>query len=377
MPKKGKKGSRPAAQHTDSLRRDIEANRDAAGEGGVIDPFVDEDGFDIADELLAALYARDAEDAAAASKSNKEAVSITSDSSSKTKSTSEHSGLRGAGERFINGLRHRDHSNSDSTDAAANQDSAATLAGTSPTNSHNRRSSIRKLFGSSPKSPEPSPLDAGALKKKVSRQQQRKERKAAEVAEMKRQAEEEVKLGAGKPDEAEIERQGISAMCSALGVTMHEINPDGHCLYAAVADQLNLHGKVSQPTDYKQTRKATAQEMRTHPDEYKPFISDSDEHMAGIINKEAGTLNTEQAQEKYFLDYCAAVENTGVWGGQPEILALSRAFKTQINVVQAGVPVLKVGEGEFEDGRPLFISYHRKMYGLGEHYNSLRPAQAS
>uniref|UniRef100_V5EUQ1 OTU domain-containing protein n=2 Tax=Kalmanozyma brasiliensis (strain GHG001) TaxID=1365824 RepID=V5EUQ1_KALBG len=212
--------------------------------------------------------------------------------------------------------------------------------------------------------------------KKVSRQQQRKDRKAAEAAEMRRQAEEEVRLGGDKPDEAEMERKGISSMCAALGVSMHEINPDGHCLYAAVADQLNLRRKVDTPTDYKAARRATAQEMRTHPDEYKPFISDSDEHMAGIVNKEAGTLNSEQAQERHFLDYCSAVENTGVWGGQPEILALSRAFHTQINVVQSGVPVLKVGEGEY-DGEPLFISYHRKMYGLGEHYNSLRPASAA
>ncbi|SPO27966.1 uncharacterized protein UTRI_05109 [Ustilago trichophora] len=374
MPKKGKKASRPTAQHTDSLRKDIEANRDAASIG-VIDPFVDDDGFDIADELLAALDARDAQDAANTPKpvptpsnnnsnnTNKEAASIISESITKTDTS--HTGLRGAGERLINGLRHHHHDN----DATATQDSAA-LAGTSPNTG--RRASIRKLFGSSPKSPEQSPLDA-APKKKVSRQQQRKDRKAAEVAEIRRQAEEEVKLGAGKADEAEVERQGISAMCTALGVNMHEINPDGHCLYAAVADQLNLRKKVSNPTDYKAARAATAQEMRTHPDEYKPFISDSDEHMAGIINKEAGTLNSEQAQEKYFLDYCAAVENTGVWGGQPEILALSRAFRTQINVVQAGVPVLKVGEGEY-DGEPLFISYHRKMYGLGEHYNSLRPA---
>ena len=56
------------------------------------------------------------------------------------------------------------------------------------------------------------------------------------------------------------------------------------------------------------------------------------------------------------MDYCSAVENTGVWGGQPEILALSRAFGTQIHVIQAGVPVLKVGEGEY-DGEPLTISY--------------------
>lgn len=104
------------------------------------------------------------------------------------------------------------------------------LTSTSP--SHARKSSIRKLFGSSPKSPESSPIDAVGPKKKVNRQQQRKERKAAEMAEIRRQAEEEAKQGAGKPDEAEAERQGISAMCTALGVTMHEINPDGHwCVY--------------------------------------------------------------------------------------------------------------------------------------------------
>ncbi|CBQ68715.1 conserved hypothetical protein [Sporisorium reilianum SRZ2] len=355
MPKKGKKGSRPAAQPND------EASRDAA-EVGVIDPLVDDDGFDIADELLAALDARDAQEA-----SDKQPAPV---AASDSNATTHHHGLRGAGERLINGLRHGNHHNEH--DVAPSDPDAVT--GTSPNTG--RRSSIRKLFGSSPKASEQLPLETAAPKKKVGRQQQRKERKAAEVAEMRRQAEEEVKLGAGKPDEAAIERQGISAMCSALGVSMHEITPDGHCLYAAVADQLNLRRKLDPPTDYKAARRATAQEMRTHPDEYKPFISDSDEHMAGIINKEAGTLNTEHAQEAYFLDYCTAVESTGVWGGQPEILALSRAFGTQINVVQAGVPVLKVGEGEY-DGEPLYISYHRKMYGLGEHYNSLRPAPAA
>ncbi|EST09095.2 Ovarian tumor, otubain [Kalmanozyma brasiliensis GHG001] len=359
MPKKGKKGSRSAAPPSDI----------GAAEPNVIDPFVDDNGFDLADELLAALDERDAQSAASTSAAQPISSAgnkpTPSESSSKTEST--HTGLRGAGERLINGLRHHGHDHSD----AADQDPAQ-LTGTSPSQ---RRNSIRKLFGGSDKSAEASPLDTAPMKK-VSRQQQRKDRKAAEAAEMRRQAEEEVRLGGDKPDEAEMERKGISSMCAALGVSMHEINPDGHCLYAAVADQLNLRRKVDTPTDYKAARRATAQEMRTHPDEYKPFISDSDEHMAGIVNKEAGTLNSEQAQERHFLDYCSAVENTGVWGGQPEILALSRAFHTQINVVQSGVPVLKVGEGEY-DGEPLFISYHRKMYGLGEHYNSLRPASAA
>lgn len=44
---------------------------------------------------------------------------------------------------------------------------------------------------------------------------------------------------------------------------------------------------------------------------------------------------------------------------------MSRAFHSQIWVVQAGQPIVKVGEGE-EKGGPLMISYHRRMYGLGE-----------
>lgn len=67
-------------------------------------------------------------------------------------------------------------------------------------------------------------------------------------------------------------------------------------LYAAVADQLNIKGKTTAPVDYKQTRKMTADMMRRNPDDFKPFISDSDEYMAGIDNKEAGTTNSEEAQ---------------------------------------------------------------------------------
>lgn len=273
---------------------------------GVIDPFADdfEDGtFDIADELLAALAERDAKDSTAntaASGNDKEAVSITSNSSNTTKSPgNSHSGLRGAGERLVNGLRHpfEHHHNESAIDDT-------TSPSGSPSTSHTRKESIRKLFSSSPKSPEPSPIASGELpKKKVSRQQARKDRKAAEVAEMVRQAQAEVAAGvaSGQVNEVEQERQGIDAMCKALNVQVHEIVPDGHCLYAAVADQLNLKGKVGRLVDYRATRRATAEEMRRNPDEYKPFISDSDEHMAGIENREAGTLNSEQAQDREYL----------------------------------------------------------------------------
>lgn len=54
-----------------------------------------------------------------------------------------------------------------------------------------------------------------------------------------------------------------------------------------------------------------------------------------------------------------------------QILAVSNAYEVPVIVYQAGVPPLKIGE-QFMKRLPLRISYHRKMYGLGEHYNSLR-----
>lgn len=329
---------------------------------------------------------------------------------------------------MINGLRHHHH-NHDNESTVTDSDS---LTGTSP--SHTRKGSIRKLFGSSPKSPEPTPLDAGAPKKKVSRQQQRKDRKAAEIAQVRRQAEEEVRSGAGKPDEAEIERQGIFAMCAALGVTMHEINPDGHCLFAAVADQLMLRRKVSHPIDYKATRRATAEEMRSHPDEYKPFISDSDEHMAGINNREAGTLHTEKAQDSKLYPHCSRrclnphtdlasdfprlnlprgrvlprllLSHREHWcmgrtcrdsGSHSRLQDTNQCHSVRLSCAQNGrgpirgrtvAHFVSVRASKVDTMRQhadpvaysytfhltLCCRYHRKMYGLGEHYNSLHPA---
>lgn len=103
---------------------------------------------------------------------------------------------------------------------------------------------------------------------------------------------------------------------------------------------------------------------------------------------------------KQFETYCAAVRDTGVWGGEPEILALCRAFNVPIHVVQGGAPAIVVHnpqgeptEANYGDKKVVRISYHRRMYGLGEvrrlvnfdpggllfdlqHYNSLRPKKS-
>jgi OTU domain-containing protein 6 len=45
-----------------------------------------------------------------------------------------------------------------------------------------------------------------------------------------------------------------------------------------------------------------------------------------------------------------------------------------MQVVQAEGPDVIVGADVYLDCAPLLLSYHRHAYGLGEHYNSTRPA---
>lgn len=67
-------------------------------------------------------------------------------------------------------------------------------------------------------------------------------------------------------------------------------------------------------------------------------------------------LIVDRLASAFFMRYCDAVENTAVWGGQPEILAMSRAFHTPIHIVQAGNPVVKVGADENPNEVPAMLS---------------------
>lgn len=49
-------------------------------------------------------------------------------------------------------------------------------------------------------------------------------------------------------------------------------------------------------------------------------------------------------------------------------------LKCRIEVIQANSPQLIIGE-EYKDGPLITLTYHRHMYGLGEHYNSVEPYQ--
>lgn len=50
-----------------------------------------------------------------------------------------------------------------------------------------------------------------------------------------------------------------------------EISSDGHCMYRAVEDQLMARGD---PLGFKELRAQTAQYMRSHVDDFLPFLTD-------------------------------------------------------------------------------------------------------
>ncbi|EJF65790.1 hypothetical protein BD309DRAFT_848359, partial [Dichomitus squalens] len=167
------------------------------------------------------------------------------------------------------------------------------------------------------------------------------------------------------------EEASIKRVCDELRLQIHEINPDGHCLFSAVADQLALLGIIPEAdASYQTCRQAAADFIQTHPNDFLPFLpSEGGEDGGGATD--AGIMTPEQFQR-----YCANMRSTGAWGGEPEILALSRAYRVPIHVVQGGTPPVVVHGEDFttsDSKHVVYISYHRHMFGLGEHYNSLRP----
>jgi OTU domain-containing protein 6 len=106
-------------------------------------------------------------------------------------------------------------------------------------------------------------------KKKRNRQKERKERKAAELEAARLEAAEEAK---NLPNWKKLEDDALRKMVEKDGLLLKEIAADGHCLYNAVGDQVG--GK-----SYKELRKAAAEHMREHKDDYLPFMTDQNGDM--------------------------------------------------------------------------------------------------
>lgn len=125
---------------------------------------------------------------------------------------------------------------------------------------------------------------------------------------------------------------------------IHDINPDGNCLFSAISHQLSRHCEEMSAMEL---RKLCADTLRQNRSEFEAFIVDED-----------------------FDTYCDKIESDqACWGGQIELQALSKQLKCKIIVYQAEGPNIKFGDDASE--KTLCLSFHRHLIATGEHYNSV------
>ncbi|PVI08707.1 cysteine proteinase [Periconia macrospinosa] len=190
-------------------------------------------------------------------------------------------------------------------------------------------------------------------------------RRAAEYDALVAQAKQEA---ATMPDLREQERKRMEQQLSKHQLQCKEIRADGHCLYAAVADQMQTRELGLKPRiqlqaiedgdlpDYKKVRYVAAGWIERNSDDFAGFMEEP-------------------------LDvYLAKIRDTGEWGGHMELMALAKAYDVSINVLHGDGQVDKImpgdGKEQTEDGaRSIWLGYYRHSHGLGEHYNSLRKAR--
>ncbi|OAD55629.1 OTU domain-containing protein 6B [Eufriesea mexicana] len=187
---------------------------------------------------------------------------------------------------------------------------------------------------------------------RISKAQKRRDKKAnAEKERNQRIIEQEALNVFGKRN---TELQTIKKILCDRGLMIYEIPSDGHCLYNAVAHQLKIIGET--PLNFHELRTKTATHLRENMNEFLPFIStpDSDD-----------LLSSEQYEK-----YCHDVAHTSSWGGAIELQVLSHVLKCPIEVIQAsGAPYI-IGDN-YNNEKKMILTYHRHMYELGAHYNSV------
>ncbi|KTG03951.1 hypothetical protein cypCar_00005174 [Cyprinus carpio] len=187
---------------------------------------------------------------------------------------------------------------------------------------------------------------------RTSKAQKRRDKKAAfEKERESRIAEAEVENLAGSRHQEGLK---LRQKLMERHLQIREISSDGHCMYRAVEDQLTERGA---PLSLTELRAQTAQYMRSHADDFLPFLTDPS----------SGDMYTAEEFEKY----CSDVADTAAWGGQLELKALSQVLQLPIEVVQAESPSIIIGEENVK--LPITLVYMLHAYGLGEHYNSVEP----
>jgi len=188
---------------------------------------------------------------------------------------------------------------------------------------------------------------------KISRAEKRRSKKITQMKERQLLIEEhDIKNIGGT---RHVETQTLVKKLKNLGLVIFDIPSDGNCLYSAIVHQLKeVCGKTFTVPEI---RLKTSEFLKCNKDDFIPYLSHPD----------TGEMLTDQQ----FEDYCYQVANSVQWGGEIELRALSHVFSTPIKVIQAEGSDITIGIEYTNSNKSLILVFHRHMYGLGEHYNSV------
>jgi OTU domain-containing protein 6 len=205
---------------------------------------------------------------------------------------------------------------------------------------------LSKMSTQEEKKVEKQPKENEDEKRAKKREQNKKktEKKKEKLEKQREEAIRDLKQSGGSERDKELVL--IKKTIEPLGLSIVEIESDGHCLYRAVAHQLKE--KNIEETDFKQIRKRVANHMRKHKDDFIHFLETS-----------SGDMMTDQEYNKY----CDRVESSADWGGQVELLALVNVLNLPIRIFTSGPPIEM---GEHIKADPITLSFHRNYYALGE-----------
>jgi len=183
---------------------------------------------------------------------------------------------------------------------------------------------------------------------KRNRQKERLAKRNAKIEQMKNEARKESE---NDVDYRKIEQESMQQIIERGNLVVYEIKPDGHCLFASIQDQLRL--RHSQKVPIQDLRDIAARYMKSHPDDFIPFLFDEATNSLRDLT-----------------DYTNELTTTAMWGSDMEIMALANEFDCPITVLMAGgSPITINPEGSNPE---LKLAFYKHSFGLGEHYNSLR-----
>jgi OTU domain-containing protein 6 len=210
---------------------------------------------------------------------------------------------------------------------------------------------------------------------KPNRQKARLARRAAEQAAQAAQAEEEASKQTNRRGN---EKEAMEGVFKKLKLKEVDITPDGHCLFSAVATQLDELGLGLQPDPTRIILQPTTQSR------VETVVSPRHDGYRAIRAVTADFITEHKDDFEAFMEepldqYTQKIKLTAEWGGQLELQAIARAYGVEINVVQGDGRIEKIEAGDTEGSideeerrkRVIWLAYYRHTYGLGEHYNAL------